>query len=99
MPKKIKLKVNSLSAENYKLRHKLLKRRTCEDLLMESCYSDDKYKLIIDILALVASGKDMKFQILRRNIVWKMKSGSNHKFSSIIKDISSMYLIKLGAVN
>jgi len=69
---------------------------------MNSCQTDDQEKLIIDLLSLfsqpITKGTSLQFEVIK-NITGKLKSGVNHKFSLLIKDISIIHKNRLGAAN
>ena len=55
-------------------------------------------KLVIDLLGLVNQPKTLQFEVLK-NLIGKMKSKTNHRYTSIIKDISALHKNRLGQTN
>ena len=92
-------KVNTvLQKENQSLRKMYFDKRSWEEMLSEACESHNEEKLVIDLLSLMNQSKTLQFQVLE-NLIGKMKSGPNHRYSKIIKDISSLHMNRLGQQN
>ena len=87
-----------LIKEKKALKRIILDKNSWVDTLHEACITSNDEKLVIDFLGLLNQKQSLQFQVLR-NLIGKMKSGNNHKFSAIIKDISSMHLNRLGRTN
>ena len=55
-------------------------------MLAHACNTANEEKLVIDLLGLVNQPKTLQFEVLK-NLIDKMKSKTNHTYTSIIKDI------------
>ena len=67
-------------------------------MLADACNIAKKEKLVIDLLVLVNQPKTLQFEVLK-NLIGKMKSKTNHRYTSIIKDISALHKNRLGQTN
>ena len=56
-------------------------------MLADACNTVNEEKLVTDLLGLVNQPKTLQFEMLK-NLIGKMKSKTNHRYTSIIKDIS-----------
>ena len=60
------------------------------EMLADACNTANEGKLVIDLLGLVNQPKTLQFEVLK-NLIGKMKSKTNHRYTSIIKDISVLH--------
>ena len=67
-------------------------------MLPDACNTANDKKLVIDLLGLVNQPKTLEFEVLK-NLIGKMKSKTDHRYTSIIKDISALYKNRLGQTN
>ena len=67
-------------------------------MLAHACNTANEEKLVIDLLGLVNQPKTLQFEVLK-NLIDKMKSKTNHRYTSIIKDISALHKNRLGQTN
>ena len=67
-------------------------------MLPDACNTANDEKLVIDLLGLVNQLKTLEFEVLK-NLIGKMKSKTDHRYTSIIKDISALYKNRLGQTN
>ena len=77
------------------------KKKTWEDMLLQSIEDNDIHKLAVDIVSLFqqpAQKGSVQFIVLQ-NLISKLKSKNNHKFTNIILDISSVLITELGIHN
>ena len=67
-------------------------------MLADACNTVNEEKLVTDLLGLVNQPKTLQFEMLK-NLIGKMKSKTNHRYTSIIKDISALHKNRLGQTN
>ena len=67
-------------------------------MLDDACNTANEEKLVIDVLGLVNQPKTLQFEELK-NLIGKIKSKTNHRYTSIIKDISVLHKNHLGQIN
>ena len=67
-------------------------------MLAHACNTANEEKLVIDLLGLVNQPKTLQFEVLK-NLIDKMKSKTNHRYTSIIKDISALHKNCLSQTN
>ena len=73
-----------------------------EACLLDSCFAGDEQKLIIDLVRLFKSNivqkKPVQILVLK-NLVSKLLRNNNHRYVSLIKDLSGVFKNELGPVN
>ena len=89
---------SKLKKENKSLRNFCLNKRSWEETLHEACNTYNDEKLVIDLLSIQNESKSIQFQVLK-NLIGKMKSKGNHRYTSLILDISGLHLRRLGQTN
>ena len=67
--------------------------------MSEAWGSCNEEKLGIDLLALLGQLPETFHLEVLKNLIEKMKSGSNHRYTDIIKDISAIHKNRLGQTN
>ena len=87
----------SLKRENRSLRRLYLDKKSWGEMLTDACNTANEEKLVIDLLGLVNQPKTLQFEVLK-NLIGKMKSKTNHRYTSIIKDISAFIRIALAKI-
>ena len=88
---KVTQEILQLKRENKSLQRFCYDRKSWEEMLSEACDSCNEEKLVIDLLALlVQSPKTLQLEVLK-NLIGKMKSGSNYRYTYMIKDISAIH--------
>ena len=92
------LKNVSLKKENGSLRQLYLDKKSWEGILADACITANEGKLVIDLLGLFNQPKMLQFEVLK-NLIGKMKSKTNHRYTCIIKDISALHKNSLGQTN
>ena len=88
----------SLKRENRSLRGLYLDKKCWGEMLTDACNTANEEKLVIDLLGLVNQPKTLQFEV-PKNLIGKMKSKTNHRYTSIIKDISALHKNRLGQTN
>ena len=66
--------------------------------MADACNTANDEKLVIDLLGLVDQLKTIQFEVVK-NLICKMKSRTNHRCASIIKDIFPLHKNRLGQTN
>ena len=89
-PENVKLK-----RENRSLKQPYLDKKSWKEMLPDACNTANEEKLVIDLLVLVSHPKTLQFEVLK-NLVCKMKSKKNRRYTSLIKDISALHKNRLG---
>ena len=67
-------------------------------MLSNACENNEDETFVIDLLSLMEQSSTLQLQVLK-NLVGKMKSGVNHKYTDIIKDIAGFHKNRLGQTN
>ena len=67
-------------------------------MLVDACNTANEEKLVIDLLGLVNQPKTLQFEVLKK-LIGKMKSKTNHRYTSIIKDRSAVHKNPIGQTN
>ena len=67
-------------------------------MLADACNTANEDKLVIDLLGRINQPKTLQFEVLK-NLIGKMKSKANHRYTCIIKDISALHKNSLGQTN
>ena len=88
----------SLKRENRSLRRLYLDKKSWGEMLADACNTANDQKLVIDLLGLVNQPKTLQFEVLK-NLIGKMKSKANHRYTSFFKDISALHKNCLGQTN
>ena len=88
-----------LKRENKSLRRFCYDTKSWEEILSEAWGSCNEEKLGIDLLALLGQLPETFHLEVLKNLIEKMKSGSNHRYTDIIKDISAIHKNRLGQTN
>uniref|UniRef100_A0A7M5V3V3 Ubiquitin-like protease family profile domain-containing protein n=2 Tax=Clytia hemisphaerica TaxID=252671 RepID=A0A7M5V3V3_9CNID len=76
-------------------------KKTWEQMILRSCSDGNVKKLIVDLASLMQQENkrdSIQMEILQ-NIVGKLKSGVNHKYTNLIKDVAVLYKNKLGVTS
>ena len=98
---KIKAKSEKLNAENVILKREnrgLRQDKSWGGMLADACNTANVEKIVIDLLGLVNQPKTLQFELLK-NLICKMKSKANLRYTSIIKDTSAFHKNRLGKAN
>ena len=89
-----------LLKENIAFRRSVYSKSHWQKVLLESCENDDIKKLVLDLVLCIEQKCDQEIKKdIIKNVLGKLKSGVNHKFTPIIKDIASYYRNTLGDQN
>ena len=88
----------SLKRENRNFRRLYLGKKSWAEMLTDACNTANEENLVIDLLRLVNQPETLRFEVLK-NLIAKMKSKTNHRYTSIIKDISALHKNRLGQAN
>ncbi|XP_066933436.1 uncharacterized protein [Clytia hemisphaerica] len=93
--------VNKVLRKEIKFNRVQNEMKTWERMILKSCLDGDVKKLIVDLASLMQQeNKRDSIQIeILQNIVGKLKSGVNHKYTTLIKDIAVLYKNKLGVTS
>ena len=92
----------AMKKENRELRRQLIEAESNEawvNRLYSDCVQEDKAQLLVDCKEFFQQNtqEDKMIQIeVLKNLVGKLKSGKNHKFTNTIKDIAKMHKNWLG---
>ena len=68
------------------------------EILADACNTANEEKLVIDLWGLVKQPKMLQFEVLK-SLIDKMKSKTNHRYTSIMKYMSALHKNHLGQTN
>ena len=87
-----------LRKENKSLKKVISDENSWEETLQDACNTKNEEQLVIDLLGLMNQGSSVQMEALK-NLIGKMKSGNNHRYSDILRDISGVHVKRLGTTN
>uniref|UniRef100_A0A7M5TTT6 Uncharacterized protein n=1 Tax=Clytia hemisphaerica TaxID=252671 RepID=A0A7M5TTT6_9CNID len=90
-----------LKLQNKRLSRTLYSKKAWQKILTQSYLDDDIKKMTIDLISLFEQRdkrESIQFALLK-NLLLKMKSGVNHKFTLLIKNVACLYKNHLGTTN